>query len=54
MSFDPTTGGHRGFCFVDYQTVESAEYALANLNGFELAGRPIKVDLSLSLSLSIV
>lgn len=43
MSFDSATGRHKGFCFVEYDNTPSADQALQAMNGFELAGRPIKV-----------
>lgn len=33
----------QGFCFVDFAAPESATMALQTMNGFQLAGRPIKV-----------
>lgn len=43
MSHDPVTGRSKGFCFVDFTTPESAAMALQTMNGFQLAGRPIRV-----------
>ncbi|CAM9450659.1 unnamed protein product, partial [Sphacelaria rigidula] len=43
MSHDPVSGRHKGFCFVEYTDVKGADNALATMNGFELAGRAIKV-----------
>lgn len=43
MSHDPATGRHKGFCFIEYVDVKGAEAALRAMNGFELAGRAIKV-----------
>lgn len=43
MSHDPATGRHKGFCFVEYADVKGADAALSAMNGFELAGRAIKV-----------
>lgn len=37
------TGKSKGFCFVQYKDPESANLALANLNGYELRGRAMKV-----------
>lgn len=42
MSMDPMTGRSKGFCFIEFADVNSAEAAMA-MDGFELAGRKIKV-----------
>jgi RNA recognition motif-containing protein len=41
---DRTTGQSRGFAFVEMATKEGGEAALAALNGFELRGRPLKIN----------
>jgi len=43
MSHEPSTGKSKGFCFIEYGAPEHAEAALQAMNGFELAGRSIKV-----------
>lgn len=43
MSHEPATGKSKGFCFIEYDNAASATQALTSMNGFELAGRPIKV-----------
>ncbi|CAN0414039.1 unnamed protein product, partial [Ectocarpus sp. 12 AP-2014] len=43
MSHDSSTGRHKGFCFIEYVDVKAADAALRAMNGFELAGRAIKV-----------
>ncbi|CAM9433559.1 unnamed protein product, partial [Phaeothamnion confervicola] len=43
MTIDQATGRHKGFCFLEFETPESAETALTSMNGFELAGRQITV-----------
>lgn len=43
MSHDSSTGRHKGFCFLEYVDVRGADAALRAMNGFELAGRAIKV-----------
>eukprot|EP00903_Cladosiphon_okamuranus_P021627 g19885.t1 len=43
MSHDATTGRHKGFCFIEYVDEKAADAALRTMNGFELAGRAIKV-----------
>ncbi|PKY53408.1 splicing factor, CC1-like protein, partial [Rhizophagus irregularis] len=42
---DPETGRSRGFAFIQYKNPEDAKQALEKMNGFELAGRTIKVGL---------
>ncbi|RUP34390.1 hypothetical protein BC936DRAFT_138531 [Jimgerdemannia flammicorona] len=42
---DPETGRSRGFAFIQYKNGEDAKQALEKMNGFELAGRNIKVGL---------
>ncbi|GAB5356125.1 hypothetical protein AAMO2058_000264200 [Amorphochlora amoebiformis] len=42
---DPATGVSRGFGFVQYKKGADAKNALANLNGLDIAGRPIKVGM---------
>lgn len=41
---DRTTGQSRGFAFVEMATKEGGEAALAALIGFELRGRPLKIN----------
>lgn len=41
------TGRSQGYGFVTYQSQEDAKKALEQLNGFELAGRPMKVTPSI-------
>lgn len=43
LQFDPGTGQSKGFGFVHYKESEHARHAAEKLNGFELAGRPMKV-----------
>ncbi|KAI9291611.1 splicing factor, CC1-like protein [Neoconidiobolus thromboides FSU 785] len=42
---DIATGRGRGYAFIQYRRMEDARTALAQMNGFELGGRPIKVGL---------
>lgn len=44
LSRDPETGRSKGYGFVHFKDVEDARKALEQLNGFELAGRPMKVN----------
>ncbi|XP_065202987.1 RNA-binding protein 39-like isoform X2 [Planococcus citri] len=41
---DPETGRSKGYGFVTYHNSEDAKKALEQMNGFELAGRPMKVN----------
>ncbi|GAA49996.1 RNA-binding protein 39 [Clonorchis sinensis] len=41
---DPATGRSQGYGFVTYANSDDAKKALDQLNGFELAGRPMKVN----------
>ena len=41
---DRDSGRSRGFGFVTFTEDEAAEKALSAMNGFELDGRPIRVD----------
>ena len=41
---DRETGRSRGFGFVEMQTKEEGTAAVAQFNGTELAGRPLKVN----------
>ncbi|XP_074597310.1 RNA-binding protein 39-like protein Caper [Brevipalpus obovatus] len=41
---DPETGRSKGYGFITFHDAEDAKKALEQLNGFELAGRPMKVN----------
>ncbi|CAK8689996.1 unnamed protein product [Clavelina lepadiformis] len=43
MSFDPITGKHKGFAFIEYECPEAAQLALEQMGGVMLGGRAIKV-----------
>ncbi|GJP63912.1 hypothetical protein CLOP_g20945 [Closterium sp. NIES-67] len=43
MPKDASTGKHKGFCFIEFTTPETASTAIAAMNDFTLAGRRIKV-----------
>ena len=40
---DPETDRSKGYGFIIYNEAEDAKKAMEHLNGFELAGRPMKV-----------
>ncbi|MCC6695052.1 MAG: RNA-binding protein [Candidatus Hydrogenedentes bacterium] len=41
---DKMTGQSRGFGFVEMATKEEGDAAIAALNGFQLKGRPLKIN----------
>lgn len=43
LSPNPSTGGHKGYAYVEYESEGAAERALHALNNFELAKRRLKV-----------
>ena len=43
LMMDYETGRSKGYGFVTYEKSEDAKKALEQMNGFELAGRPMKV-----------
>ena len=43
---DRDTGQSRGFGFVEVATVEAANDAITKLNGAQLDGRPLRVEMS--------
>lgn len=44
MPSDRETGRPRGFAFVEYETDEEAQQAIQQFNGYELGGRPLRVN----------
>ncbi len=40
MQIDPLTGKSKGFCFLEFETIEASQAAQA-MDGFELAGRKV-------------
>jgi poly(U)-binding-splicing factor PUF60 len=44
MSRDPGTGKHRGYCFITFEHMESANAAVAGLHNIDVLGRPLKVS----------
>ena len=44
MSHEPSTGRSKGYCFITFEAVESAQRAIDGMNGMVIAGRPIKVS----------
>jgi len=43
---DRENGGHKGFGFVEMGTTDLANTAKTKLNGHELHGKPLKVDIA--------
>ena len=43
MSIDPFTGRNPSYCFVDLASKEQADHAMAELNGKDMLGRPVKI-----------
>lgn len=43
---DRDTGRSKGFAFVEFETPESAESAIAELNGKDLDGRSLRVNIA--------
>ncbi|THH11194.1 hypothetical protein EW145_g797 [Phellinidium pouzarii] len=41
---DPTTGRSKGYAFIHYKRAEDAKMALEQMEGFELAGRTLRVN----------
>ncbi|WFD21865.1 Phosphatidylinositol-3-phosphatase SAC1 [Malassezia equina] len=46
VNMNPMTGKNKGFAFVQFRRAEEAQQAIEQLNGFELAGRAMKVGLA--------
>lgn len=46
VNFNHMTGKNKGFAFVQFRRPEEAQQAIEQLNGFELAGRAMKVGLA--------
>ncbi|KAL4790711.1 hypothetical protein BDV19DRAFT_331714 [Aspergillus venezuelensis] len=43
IAIDPFSGRNPSYCFVDLETKETAERAMTELDGADLAGRPVKI-----------
>lgn len=43
VMMDTTTGNSKGYGFCDFKTVEAAQIAIKNLNGYEVAGKTLSV-----------
>lgn len=48
MSVDPATGRNPSYCFVDFETPEDATKAMADLNGVELLGRGVRINVGVA------
>ena len=46
LMLDRMTGQSRGFCFVEMASPDAAQKAIQTLNGVELAGRSLRVDIA--------
>ena len=46
LMLDRMSGQSRGFCFVEMSSPEAAQQAIQQLNGKELAGRALRVDIA--------
>jgi RNA recognition motif-containing protein len=46
MSTDPFTGRNPSYCFVELGTPEEANRAMGELNGKEIMGRPVKININ--------
>ena len=44
LVYDRETGKPKGYGFCEYKDQETALSAMRNLNGFEIAGRTLRVD----------
>ena len=44
LQYDPETNQSKGYGFVNFRDSMSAKKAMEQMNGFELAGRPMKVN----------
>lgn len=48
MSIDPATGRNPSYCFVDFESADDANRAMADLNGVELLGRGVRINLGVA------
>jgi cold-inducible RNA-binding protein len=46
LMIDRMSGQSRGFCFVEMASADAAQKAIADLDGKELVGRALRVDLA--------
>jgi len=46
LMIDRMSGQSRGFCFVEMATADAAQKAITDLNGKDLAGRSLRVDIA--------
>nr|KAJ3421785.1 Poly(U)-binding-splicing factor puf60 [Polyrhizophydium stewartii] len=43
MTYDPATGRHKGFCFVEFETPEATVLSIEFMHGLEMSGRSLRV-----------
>lgn len=48
MSIDPATGRNPSYCFVDFDSADEAGRAMGELNGVELLGRGVRINLGVA------
>lgn len=48
MSVDPATGRNPSYCFVDFESAEEASRAMSEMNGVELLGRGVRINLGVA------
>merc|ERR1711879_16011 len=46
LPMDPAIKGHRGFGFVEFEDHDDVEHAIFNMDGAELQGRTLRVNLA--------
>ena len=44
LNVDRRTGYVKGYALIEYQSMDEAKNAIKELNGSDIAGKPIKVD----------
>lgn len=52
MPIDFATQKHRGFAFIEFESVEDAGYAIDNMNDSEIYGKTIRVNIAKPIKVS--